>query len=66
MHPLRFAHSRQDRPAYPRGGADQLLVSSLMLASPGSALDEATIVGKVLALARGGIQLIGLDHGGRP
>jgi hypothetical protein len=38
----------------------------VMLASPGSALDEAAIIGDVLALARGGIQLIGRDHGGRP
>jgi Beta-lactamase enzyme family len=48
-----------------RTSAGQLLVSSLMLASPDSALDEAAIVGEVLALARGGIQLIGLDQGGR-
>jgi hypothetical protein len=49
-----------------RTSTGQLLVSSLMLASPGRALDEAAIVGEALALARGGIQLIGLDHGGRP
>ena len=49
-----------------RTSTGRLLVSSLMLGSPGGALDEAAIVGEVLALARGGIQLIGLDRGGRP
>jgi hypothetical protein len=33
-------------------------------ASPGSAFDEAAIIGEVLALARSGIQLIGLNHSG--
>jgi hypothetical protein len=40
-----------------RTGAGQLIVSSLMLASPGQALNEAGITGEVLALARGGILL---------
>jgi hypothetical protein len=48
-----------------RASTGQLLVSSLMLANPGSAFDEAAIIGEVLALARGGIQLIGLEQGGR-
>jgi Beta-lactamase enzyme family len=50
-----------------RAADGQLLVSSLMLTSPGRALNEAAITGEVLALARGGIQLIGRDGaGGRP
>src|SRR5215472_2765352 len=49
-----------------RTSTGQLLVSSLMLANPGSAFDEAAIDGEELALSRGGIQLIGLDHGRRP
>ena len=48
-----------------RTSTGQLLVSSLMLANPGSAFDEAAIIGEVLALARGGIQLTGRDQGGR-
>jgi hypothetical protein len=47
-----------------RASTGQLLVSSLMLADPGRAFDEAAIIGEVLALARGGIQLIGLNQGG--
>src|SRR5215472_589606 len=49
-----------------RARTGQLIVSSLMLANPGSAFDEAAIDGEELALSRGGIQLIGLDHGRRP
>jgi Beta-lactamase enzyme family len=40
-----------------RARTGQLIVSSLMLASPGKALNEAAIAGEVLALARGGVLL---------
>lgn len=42
-----------------RSAGGQLIVSSLMLASPSASFDEAAITAQVLALARGGIQLAG-------
>lgn len=45
-----------------RAADGQILVSSLMLANPGSPFNEAAITGEILALARGGIQLAS-QHG---
>jgi hypothetical protein len=40
-----------------RAADGRIIVSSLMLANPGSPIDEAAVIGKAIALARGGIQL---------